>query len=152
MTVRLATPKDKMPVLTLLNQLGKIINERVCFDPDNEKAHILGLANYDRVMDSDSVKLFVIEDHDSIIGVASFFIFHDMITGKPFAHIDDFVINESERNKGYGTRLMNGILEYGKSHGIHNIQLTSSLPLVEAHKFYENLGGKFTRKVIKFTL
>ena len=152
MKIRLAKPKDKTRVLTLLNQLGKIINELVAFDPDNERAHILGRDNYDRVMKNDEVKLFVIEDKSKIMGVASFFILRDMITGRPFAHIDDFIIDEAERNKGYGTRLMHGILEYGKSHDIHAIQLTSSLQLVEAHKFYENLGGKFARKVIKFTL
>jgi GNAT superfamily N-acetyltransferase len=152
MTIRLAEAKDKTRVLSLLNQLGKVINELVCFDPDNERAHVLGRDNYDRVMKDDNTKLFVIEDKGKVVGVASFFILHDMITGKPFAHIDDFVIDEKKRNKGYGTRLMKGILEYGKTHDIHCIQLTSSLQLVEAHKFYENLGGKFARKVIKFTL
>jgi len=89
---------------------------KVCLIPDNEKAHILGCDNYDRVMTSDDVKLFVIENGKKIVGVASFFILHDMITGKPFAHIDDFVIDESERNKGYGTRLMHGIF------GVRQIQ------------------------------
>jgi hypothetical protein len=99
MNIRLAKPEDKMRVLTLLNQLGKVINERVAFDPDNEKAHILGCDNYDRVMRGNDTKIFVIEDNGEIVGVASFFILHDMITGKPFAHIDDFVIDEPKRNK-----------------------------------------------------
>ena len=42
MTIRLATEFDCDQVLHLLNQLGEIVNELVCFDPDNVRAHEIG--------------------------------------------------------------------------------------------------------------
>jgi GNAT superfamily N-acetyltransferase len=152
MNIRLATPLDKQRVLSLLNQLGKINNERVPYSYDSkyEKAEIFGSSNYDTVMKMDDIKIFVIEDNDIIIGVASFFIMTDMINGEKFAHIDDFIIDESHRRKGYGRKLMSGILKYAKVHEIGTVKLTSALELIEAHAFYEIIGGKFRQKGISF--
>ncbi len=151
MNVRFAANNDKHAVLMLWNQLGKIINDQVSSDSKNEQAHIYGSDNYDYVMERNDVKIFVLEDKGILVGAASFFILHDMITGTPFAHIDDFVIDQAYRGMGYGTFLMKKILIYAKKKKISPIKVTSSLPLTEAHAFYEKLGGIFAQKVIKFT-
>ena len=151
MNVRLATRSDKKRVLQLLTQLGILINQKLgCRDPKNEDASVYGSKNFDRVMNSDSIKIFVVEDNDNIVGAASFFILTDMICGEKFAHIDDFIIDEKERGKGYGKALMCGIITYAREHTINPVKLTSSLQFQEAHEFYEKIGGKFTQKVIKF--
>lgn len=150
MIIRLATEVDCDQALHLLNQLGEIVNELVSFDPDNVRAHEKGRINYLEAMKRKDRKVFVVEENNTLIGVATFFILHDFITGKPFAHLDDFVVDKSQRGKGVGTRLLEYIKTYAKDHGIHTIELTSSLPLTRAHKFYENRGGTYARKVIKF--
>lgn len=150
--MRFARTSDKQQIVSLLNELGAVINKYVSFDPDNEMAHILGTKNYDKVMKNKNIRVFVLEDKKRIIAVASYFILIDFITASKFAHIDDFVVTNEERGKGYGTRLMKGILQYSKEHHINTVKLTSSIQLKKAHKFYENLGGKFVQKVIKFSL
>lgn len=150
MKIRLATESDCENVLHLLNQLGEIINEHVYFDPDNIRAHELGRTNFLEAVRRDDRKIFVVEEQREIIGVATFFILHDFITGKPFAHIDDFVVDTSRRGKGIGTKLLEFIKQYSKDNTIHTIELTSSLPFTRAHKFYQNRGGTFSRKVITF--
>lgn len=152
MTIRLAGPSDRDTVLRLLNQLGEVMNALLVPDPDNIRAHELGKANYDDAMRRNDRKVFVAEDRGVVVAVATFFILTDFITGKKFAHIDDFVVDKARRRQGIGTALMEFIKAYAKTHGICTIQLTSSLPFVDAHRFYESCGGVFARKVMKFTL
>lgn len=152
MTIRLATEFDCDQVLHLLNQLGEIVNELVCFDPDNVRAHEKGRVNYLEAVKREDRKVFVVEQNNRIIAAATFFILHDFITGKPFAHLDDFIVEKTLRGKGIGTKLLEFIKQFAKDHNIHTIELTSSLPLTLAHKFYEKRGGTFARKVIKFSL
>ena len=153
MRVRFATKQDKARVLSLFTQLGLIINQKLGKNyPKNENARKYGSVNYDQVMKSKHIKIFVIEDKNKIIGVASFFVFTDMISGEKFAHIDDFIIDKPFRGCGFGKKLMNGILDYAKKYQIETVKLTSSLQFTIAHKFYKSLGGKFTQKVISFSL
>lgn len=152
MIIRLATAKDRDQVLGLLNQLGEVINTLVHFDADNQRALELGRENYDRAIKRDDRRIFVAEDGAEILGLATFFILNDFITGRPFAHIDDFVVDKAHRKQGIGTAILNFIKVYAKDNGIHVVELTSSLPLVDAHAFYESRGGKFARKVIKFEI
>lgn len=152
MMIRLATIHDRDKVLHLLNQLGEIVNERVHFDPDNVRAHELGRKNYEEAVSRADRRVFVVDDQGVIIGVATFFILTDFITGKQFAHIDDFVVDKKRRKSGIGSQLLEFIKTYARSMGIISIELTSSLPLTEAHEFYEKRGGVFARKVIKFAL
>ncbi len=152
MITRLAHAADRDSVLRLLNQLGEIINTHVHFDPDNVRAHELGKRNYEDAMNRKDRKVFVTEDSGKIIAVATFFILTDFITGKPFAHVDDFVVDETRRGTGIGSSLLEYMKTYAVIHDIRSIQLTSSLPLTSAHRFYEKRGGVFARKVITFTL
>jgi len=152
MIVRLAKQKDKNQVLRLFNQLGEIVNECVRHDPDNVRAHELGSKNYDDALDREDKKIFVVEDQKKVVAVATLFILTDFITGKLFAHLDDFVVEKALRRQGIGTKLMKYIKQFAQKQNIHAIELTSSLPLVDAHKFYERQGAVFSRKVMRFEL
>lgn len=152
MIIRLATVKDERQVLSLLNELGEVINELVSPGPNYLRAHELGKKNYQEAFKRNDRKVFVAENDGRIIGVATFFILTDFITGSTFAHIDDFVIQKSFRGKGIGGALLTYIKKYAKLHGIHTIKLTSSPQLIRAHKFYKKHGGVFAQRVIKFEL
>ncbi len=152
MIVRLATENDRDQVLGLLNQLGEVINELVHFDADNVRALELGKENYDTAITRDDRRIFVAEEEGRILGLATFFILNDFITGRPFAHIDDFVVDKMHRRQGIGTAILDFIKVYAKENEIGVVELTSSLPLTQAHAFYEHRGGKFARKVIKFEI
>jgi ribosomal protein S18 acetylase RimI-like enzyme len=149
MKVRLAAPKDKMEVLTLLTQLGQIVNANDGYDPKNENALKYGSDNYDRVIDSDSIKIFVIEDNQKIIGMASFYVYIEMITGEKYAHIDDFIIVESKRNQGYGRKLMQEIIKYSKKNKIQEIKLIS---FPDVKDFYLKCGAKQSEIAMKIDI
>jgi GNAT superfamily N-acetyltransferase len=116
------------------------------------RAHELGTDNYTSAMRRDDRVVFVAEEGKTIIAAATFFILTDFITGKPFAHVDDFVVEKKLRGKGIGSKLLEYIKQYAKDHHIHSVELTSSLPLTDAHRFYEQHGGVFKRKVFSFDL
>ncbi len=150
MNIRVANLKDKENVLLLLNELGEVINDIVRFDPDNVRAHELGRDNYKKAMERQDRRVFVVEEGNELIGVATFFILTDFITGKSFAHIDDFVVKKKYRGRGVGTKLLAFIKEYARNNHIHTIKLTSSTQLARAYKFYKRHGGIFSQRVIKF--
>lgn len=152
MKTRVATQDDCERVLALLNQLGEIVNEKVSFDPDNVRAHELGRPVYQAAMNREDQMVFVIEDGGEIAGAATFLVFTDFISGKRYGHIDDFIIDKARRGRGLGTKFLKYILRYAKDMGLHTVELTSSLPLTDAHRFYEKRGGVYSRKVIKFVL
>jgi GNAT superfamily N-acetyltransferase len=139
MNIRFATPTDKTPILELLSQLGKTLNKNFGFDPKNENAIIYGSENYDNVISRDDIKIFLIEDKNIILGLSSFFIYHDMITGEKYAHIDDFIVSKDKRNSGLGTMLMQGIVEYAKHNDFTAIKLIS---FPEVEEFYKKCGAK----------
>ena len=150
MNIRLANLKDQEKVLLLLNELGEVINEVVRFDPDNVSAHELGRENYKQAMSREDRRVFIVEHEGDVIGVATFFILTDFITGRAFAHIDDFVIKKKFRGKGIGAKLLTFIKEYAKNNHIRTVKLTSSPQLTRAYKFYKRHGGVFSQRVIKF--
>ncbi len=141
MKVRFASPTDKPQVLKLLSQLGKSVNIICGYDYKNENAEIYGSKNFDKVMKSDSIKIFVLEENHIIFGLASYFLYTDMINGDLYAHMDDIIIDESKRKKGLGTLLMNAIIDYSRKNNIKAVKLVS---FPEIQKFYLKFGAKIS--------
>jgi len=54
--------------------------------------------------------------------------------------IEDVVIDESHRGKGFGKALMEYALDYAKSKGAGSIDLTSKPSRIEANKLYQRVG------------
>ena len=150
MNIRLATWVDQDAVFQLLNQLGEVINENVNSDPKNTQSHVYGRDAFVKALKADHIKIIIIETDEKIVGLASFYIFCDLISGSKFAHIDDFIIDKNHRNRGVGSYFMKKLLMYAQENQIETVKLTSSIQLTKAHAFYEKCGGVYAQKVIKF--
>jgi hypothetical protein len=146
MNVRLAQPKDKHAVLSLLSQLGTIIKNNHDVKYKRTNSFKYGSDSYDRIMKNDMVKIFVIEKEQTIVGLASYFIYTDMINGNNYAHIDDFIIEKSKRNHGYGTVLIQEIVKYSKMNNIKEIKLVSFPDVLD---FYLKVGAKQSHIAMK---
>lgn len=149
MITRFATPDDKVEVLNLLSQLGCTINETTGYDKKNENAITYGSKNFDEIINRDDIKIFLLENTNTIVGLASFFIYHDMITGDKYAHIDDFVIAKEHRHQGYGQLLMNEIIHYAKQDNFSAIKLIS---FPEAEEFYKKCGASRSNIAMKIDI
>lgn len=69
--------------------------------------------------------------------------FEFLIPGK-FCYIMDIIVTETQRNKGFGTALMNYAKEWAKEQGCNFINLDVLINNPKAIKLYEKLG--FTPK------
>lgn len=93
--------------------------------------------------------IFVYEQNDEVIGY---------IHGSPFEllfsdsliNILGFVVKESFRNLGIGSRLIDRLEEWAKDNGYAGIKLLSHPSRKSAHRFYENRGYVFTKDQMNF--
>ena len=61
---------------------------------------------------------------------------------KPFIEVSGFVVEEKERNKGIGKRLLEVAEAWTKEQGYRLIRIRTNVIRERAHKFYENNGYK----------
>lgn len=64
---------------------------------------------------------------------------YNIPTGRK-AWIEDVVVDESQRGRGFGDELVKFAIEYSKSLDARSVALTSRPSRVEANKLYKKLG------------
>ena len=89
--------------------------------------------------DKESVMLVMVLDKQIIGYVAVKFRNDIQVQGK-IAYMSEFVIEESFRNKGFGTKLLKYIISTLKKRNCKELHLSSTFKRKKAHKFYEALG------------
>lgn len=102
--IRRATEKDIPRTLELINELA--VYER---EPDAvvvDEAELLR----DGFGENPAYGLFVGETENGIVGIALYYFRYSTWNGKVM-YLEDLIITESERGKGYGRKLLNVILE-----------------------------------------
>jgi len=152
MKIRFATKTDKESVLQLLDELGEEVNKKMGFSPHNAEAKKIGGPIFEEIISRKDTLIFVAEDNEKLVGLATFYLLPNMRHGWHRGHVEDFVISEKMRGKGVGTQLFNTIKQYCKEKNIKVIKLDSGVDLTEAHRFYEKSGGKFTEKMYRFDI
>lgn len=145
MNVRLATAPDKMKVLHLFDEFSSLLQA-------SDIPSLVGSTVYDEIINRNDTKIFIIEDNNQLLGVATLYLMPNIRHGWKLGHIEDFFITANERNKGIGTYLLNAIKNYCHKNSIRVIKLDSGNELVKAHKFYEKNGGKTTERFFRFDI
>lgn len=79
--------------------------------------------------------LAYLEDGGSIKAVAGFRIAESLSWGK-FVYVDDLVTQESERSQGYGSNLLNWLIDYAQANACQQLHLDSGVQRFAAHRFY----------------
>lgn len=87
-----------------------------------------------------NINIFVMIVEEDIVGMGSIIIEKKIIHsfGK-VGHIEDIVIDDNHRGKGYGKKLVDFLTNYGKDNDCYKIILSCSN---ENKKFYEKIGYK----------
>ena len=89
------------------------------------------------------VKIAVFRDkskNNQIFGMASLHIIRTLFGLKGL--VENVVVDEGYRGKGFGKQLMNGLIEAAKKKGVGYLELTSGPEKQSAHRMYESLGFK----------
>lgn len=135
--VRVATEQDLPRLIELLAQLE--------MDASRETAGPPILPSYgkafEEIADDPRQHLFVIEAEGGVVGTACLVIMPNLThRGRPYAIVENVVVDAELRGYGYGGLIMRHIIEQARSAGCYKIALTSNQQRPDAHRFYQRLG------------
>jgi GNAT superfamily N-acetyltransferase len=72
--------------------------------------------------------------------------------GRPYALVENVVVDEAERGKRYGELLMRRAIEEARRAGCYKLALTSNKRRPDAHRFYARLGLRATSEGFRVDL
>jgi len=87
------------------------------------------------------VKFYILQN-DKEVARARLYLLYNDLHPEPFGLMEDVFIDETLRGKGYGSKLVNAVLEEARKRGCYKLICTSRHAKLHAHKFYEKLGFK----------
>ena len=138
--IRIGTVKDLPQVLNLIKDLAAFENE-----PYEVEVTIAEMQNWgfgkDKIYD-----FFVIEIDNKIIGLALYYFKYSTWKGKCL-FLEDIIVKENVRNKGYGKKLFNAVVEVAKNTGVKRMEwqvLDWNKNAIEFYNKYQaNLDSKW---------
>ncbi|WP_138432737.1 GNAT family N-acetyltransferase [Winogradskyella algicola] len=135
---RLARKTDMPRVLELINELAVFEKE-----PDAVEV-TLELLESDGFGNNPKFTCFVIEVDNRIEGMALVYKRYSTWKGEVL-HLEDLIVSQSQRGKNLGTRLLDKVVEYGKSLGVKRISWEVLDWNEPAINFYEKKGANVMR-------
>jgi GNAT superfamily N-acetyltransferase len=86
------------------------------------------------------IKFFINDSTGKEIARAYLYVLKNDLHQKPFGFMEDVFIDESLRGQGFGTKIVNQLIDYAKKEGCYKLVCTSrySKPLV--HSLYQKIG------------
>jgi GNAT superfamily N-acetyltransferase len=131
--IRQAEAKDGSAISNLYHQLVRLAAPEVEVD--------LRLDRVEQIRADPQNFLFVLEVNDRICGTVFVTLCLDPMHGhQPYALLEHFVIDESERGKGYGSLLAQHVENFCLQEDYSRITLLSNNKRYEAHRFFEKQG------------
>jgi len=92
-------------------------------------------------------RLLVAEAGGHIVGSAAFLVVRNLShQGRPYAVIENVVVDAAERGAGYGEQLLRYAIAQARAAGCYKLSLTSNKERKDAHRFYERLGFRATHE------
>jgi len=137
MTIRDATEADLPRLVELLDQLTlDVPRER----PGSPLPDVYTKA-FRRMQADEEQRLLVLEVDGRIVGTLVLLIIPNLThKGRPYANVENVIVDDSERGAGRGRQLMEYAIDEAKRAGCYKLALTSHKSRADAHRFYANLG------------
>ena len=105
------------------------------------------LAAFEAIVADQRQRLLVVEAQGQIAGSAVLIIVPNLShQGRPYAIIENIVIDTGARGAGYGEKLVRYAIEEARKAGCYKLSLTSNKRRPDAHRFYERLGFQATHE------
>jgi GNAT superfamily N-acetyltransferase len=92
-----------------------------------------------RHMEGEGYRLAFIEESGTVVAVAGYRIFTNLVVGKNL-YVDDLVTAEAHRSKGYGELMLGWLRNVAKEAGCAHFHLDSGTQRHRAHRFYLRQG------------
>lgn len=95
----------------------------------------------------DGYRLVYVEEEGDPVGVAGFRILEMLSRGR-FLYVDDLVTAEEHRGRGFGTQLVEWLIDHAREAGCRRVDLDSGVQRGQAHRFYHARG--FQKSALHF--
>lgn len=95
---------------------------------------------YEAISSPKDIKIFIIEQDNNIIGYVNTWCVYSIWTMGKSLIVDDLYISREFRNKGYGKRAMEYLINYALSNRFKRIQLNAEKDNIIAQTLYKKLG------------
>jgi N-acetylglutamate synthase-like GNAT family acetyltransferase len=142
-TVRDATESDLPRLVELLAQLSLDAPHEDPGPPLPESYR----AAFREIEADANQRLLVLEAGGRIAGCATLLIVPNLShQGRPYAVIENVVVDAPERGAGYGEQLLHYAIEQARAAGCYKLSLTSNKQRKDAHRFHERLGFRATHE------
>lgn len=132
-TIRRATLSDLERLLELLAELHGARPRPVSEDD---------CAVLDQILADDSRCIFLAQDgHGTVVGTVDVVAVSNLSRERrPWAIVENLVVEASHRRKGFGRLLMSSAINFAVDAGCYKVQLISNDKRREAHSLYDDLG------------
>ncbi len=81
----------------------------------------------------------VLEESGKVVGFGSLII-HQVTYKGMVARIEDIIVDQSQRGKGFGRKIMEELIKIAKKKKIKSVNLTSNPKRIEARNLYKSMG------------
>jgi len=139
-TIRTAQEKD-LPVLVQL--LNELFSNELEFSPNPEK-QLQGLRE---LLLSGNGDILVLEIDNEVIGMVSLQYLISTFLGGKVAQLEDMIISNKFRKKGYGSKLFSRALSFAKEHDCLRVTLLTDYNNDIAIRFYESFNLKKSQMI-----
>jgi len=123
--VREATQETADAVDALLRQLSP-------------RADRVDLVHLQRMVASETIRLFVATSGDQVVGMLTLIV--APVPSGWHGYIEDVIVDEAHRNKGFAARLVDAALDSAARTGAQHVDLTSNPEREVARTLYQRLG------------
>jgi GNAT superfamily N-acetyltransferase len=135
-----AVLQDLDDMVLLLQQLFGIEKD-FHFDADRQRKGL------ELLLDSTRSVIMVAKEQDSVIGMATGQLVISTAEGGPSLLVEDVVVKVSRQNEGIGSKLLQGLGEWGAERGAGRMQLLADRTNSSALNFYHRQGWQLTQLI-----
>ena len=93
---------------------------------------------------------FSIKERQQEIARAYLYLMHNDLHSEPFGLLEDVYVDESQRSKGLGTKLVKEVVQTAKEQGCYKLIATSRSSRTQVHQLYKRLG--FIERGLEFRI
>jgi N-acetylglutamate synthase-like GNAT family acetyltransferase len=134
-TIRTAQEQDLPVLVELLNEL---FSNELEFSPDPDK-QLQGLRT---LLTTDNGDILVMEIDNKVIGMVSLQYLTSTVLGGKVALLEDMIISNVHRKKGYGSKLFSRALSFARENDCLRVTLLTDYNNEVAIRFYESFNLK----------
>jgi ribosomal protein S18 acetylase RimI-like enzyme len=141
MNIREANIADNEAICRLL---ALLFDQEAEFKPDFE-TQSKGVGEI--LSDPKKGRFFVVEDAGQIVGCVSLLFVVSTALGGKAALLEDFVLVESVRGLGWGTRLLEYAIQYAMRNGCKRLAVLTDADNLAAQSLYRKMGFKYSEMI-----